>query len=76
MSTSQFELIVDQVKQLPPVDLVRLMRYTLDLLEQNQVTSQKPVRSYASFFGSGKGAFNNSSEADAFIRSEREQWDE
>jgi len=76
MSASQLDLIVDQVRLLPPDDLVKLIKRAAELLEQKQSAAAPPVSSYAALFGSGKGAFATPAEADHFLRSEREQWEE
>lgn len=78
MSVNQLELIANQVKVLLPGDLVKLIKQAAELLEQKQASisasseaSSKP--SYASLFGSGKGAFATPAEADNFLRAERDQ---
>lgn len=77
MSASQLELIVNQVKLLPPDDLVKLIKQAAELLEQKQPTPSIPATtSYAALFGSGKGAFATPAEADNFLRAERDQWEE
>ncbi|MDX2043470.1 MAG: hypothetical protein SF097_19795 [Acidobacteriota bacterium] len=83
MPTGQLELIADQVKFLPPNDLVKLIKQAVELLEQKQVASMQPATTtvtnpttnYASLFGSGKGAFATPAEADNFLRAERNQWE-
>ncbi|MBX7258170.1 MAG: hypothetical protein K1Y02_17545 [Candidatus Hydrogenedentes bacterium] len=41
------------------------------------VRSDQPTRkSYASLFGSGKGAFASAKDVDDFIRKERDSWDD
>ncbi len=75
MSTSQLDLVVNQVKLLPPDDLVKLIKKVAELLEQKQITTEKPVTNYAAFFGAGKGVFASPEEADRFIREERDAWD-
>ena len=40
------------------------------LVNQNQ-----PVKSYAALFGSGRGVFPTPEQADAFLRRERDAWD-
>ncbi len=44
MPTSQLELIADQVKFLPPNDLVKLIKQAVDLLGQSQVA---PVQAHS-----------------------------
>jgi hypothetical protein len=73
---SQLDLIIDQIKLLPPNDLVKLIRQAAEILEQKQVTLHPPKTDYAAFFGAGKGGFNSPEEADRFIRAERDAWDE
>lgn len=76
MSASQLDLIVNQVRLLPPDDLVKLIRYAAELLAQRQTAQATPAIRYATLFGSGKGAFATPTEADNFLRAEREQWEE
>lgn len=80
MPTSQLELIADQVKFLPPNDLVKLIKQAVELLGESQVAPVQPTTpgktSYAALFGSGKGAFATPAEADNFLRAERDQWEE
>ncbi|MFN0112469.1 MAG: hypothetical protein ACKVZH_26725 [Blastocatellia bacterium] len=77
MPTSQLELIADQVKFLSPNDLVTLIKQAVELLGQNQVAPGQlttPTKTnYATLFGSGKGAFATPTEADNFLRAERDQ---
>ena len=75
MSVSQFDLVVNQVKLLPPDDLVKLIKKAAELLEQKQVVVEKPPASYGAFFGAGKGGFATSEEVDRFIREERDAWE-
>lgn len=76
MSASQFEIIVNQVKLLPPHDLVKLIKQAAELLEQQQsAPTTTATTSYAALFGSGKGAFATPAEADSFLRAERNQWE-
>jgi hypothetical protein len=72
---SQLKQILDQVKSLPPGELVRLIERATEILEQKKAISNQATASYAMRFGSGRGSFQNSTEADAFLRSERERWD-
>ncbi|MBP6824866.1 MAG: hypothetical protein KA368_25185 [Acidobacteria bacterium] len=84
MPTSQLDLISDQVKFLPPNDLVTLIKQAVELLAQRQAapaqpettTITRPTTNYAALFGSGKGAFATPAEADNFLRAERDQWEE
>ncbi len=83
MPTSQLERISDQVKFLPPNDLVKLIKQAVELLAQKQAVPAQsvtpavanPTTNYASLFGSGKGAFATPAEADNFLRAERNQWE-
>jgi len=74
MAVSQLELIVNQVKRLPPDDLAKLIKQAEELLRQKQST--QPTTDYTALFGSGKGTFATPAEADSFLRAERDQWDE
>lgn len=73
---SQLEEILDQAKSLPPSELVKLIKRAAEILEQKQPADTHPAISYAARFGSGQGAFQTSAEADDFLRSERELWDQ
>ena len=76
MSVGQLEIIVNQVKLLPPNDLVKLIKQAAELLEQKQPSLPIPATiSYTALFGSGKGAFATPAEADDFLRAERDQWE-
>jgi len=76
MAASQLELIVNQIRLLPPDELVKLIRRAAEILEQKQVLGEKPAKHYAAFFGAGKGVFATPQEADRFIRQERDSWEE
>lgn len=76
MAADQLDIIVNQVKLLPPGDLVKLIRKVAVILEEKQAFSEKPATNYAAFFGAGKGVFTTPEEADRFIRQERDAWDE
>ena len=76
MSTSQLELIVNQVKLLPPDDLIKLIKEAAELLEHKQSWTPQVAPQYADLFGSGKGAFATPAEAESFLRAERDQWEE
>ena len=39
------------------------------------VNSDAPVKKYLSLFGSGKGGFATPEQADAFLRRERDEWE-
>ncbi len=73
---SQLEKILDQAKSLPPDDLVKLIKSVAEILERKQSANAHPAIRYTARFGSGKGAFQNPAEADDFLRSERELWDQ
>lgn len=75
MSASQFDLVVSQVKLLPPDDLVKLIKKAAELLEQKQVIVEKSPTNYGNFFSAGKGIFSTSEEADRFICEERDAWE-
>lgn len=72
MATSQLELVVNQVKLLPPDDLAKLIQQAEELLRQKQ--SAQPTTDYLVLFGSGKGSFATPAETDGFLRAERDQW--
>lgn len=76
MAASQLDLIVNQIRLLPPDELVKLIRRTAEILEQKQAVAEKPAKHYAAFFGAGRGVFATPQEADRFIRQERDAWGE
>lgn len=76
MSANQLEIIVNQVRLLPPDELLGLIKKLIELLEQKQSVAQKPAPHYAAFFGAGKGLFATPEEVDQFIRQERDAWEE
>ncbi|MBL8172888.1 MAG: hypothetical protein JNJ50_32485 [Acidobacteria bacterium] len=84
MSASQLELIANQVKHLPPDDLIKLIKQAIELLEQKRTASFTPSETistasmprYAALFGSGKGLFASAEDADEYLRAERDQWEE
>jgi hypothetical protein len=81
MSTEQFRALVQQAKQLSAEERRQLMRY----LSEAELAGHEPSggtgkgskgsTDYVAFFGSGRGAFATSDEADAFIRQERDAWE-
>jgi hypothetical protein len=73
---SQLELVVNQVKLLPPDDLVKLIRQAAEILEQKQSASSIKKVDYVALIGSGQGSFASPEEADRFIREERDTWEE
>lgn len=72
---SELELIITQAKDLPPSDLVKLIKQTAEILEQKQFADNQKSINYAARFGSGKGTFQTAVEADEFLRSERDKWE-
>ncbi|MGE0131343.1 MAG: hypothetical protein AB7U82_24955 [Blastocatellales bacterium] len=80
MSSSQFDLVVSQIKLLPPDDLVRLIKKTAELLEEKQAVAPAQQAAtkvdYVALIGSGKGLYASPEEADRFIREERDAWEE
>lgn len=81
MSTEQFRALIQQAKQLSPEERRQLMQY----LTESETAEHEPAAGsgegsrsatdYVAFFGSGRGAFATAREADAFIRQEREAWE-
>jgi len=72
MSANELEAIVKRARQLPPHDLIQLIKQVAAILEQKQ---EREPTSYAARFGSGKGAFSTTTEADEFLRRERDAWE-
>ena len=56
MSANQLEIIVNQVRLLPPEDLVKLIKKLVELLEQKQTAAPRQKIDYVALIGSGKGA--------------------
>lgn len=72
---NQFDHIMQQVRSLPPEDLIRLIRQAAELLEQKWPAAERPAVNYASFIGAGKGLFDSAEDVDRFIREERDAWE-
>lgn len=75
MSTSQFDLVFNQVKALPPHEWVTLIKKVVELIEQRQPVAEQSIPDYTAFFGAGKGVFASAEEVDRFIREERDAWE-
>lgn len=75
MSANQLEIIVNQVRLMPPDELIKLIRKLVELLEQKQTASPRQKIDYVALIGSGKGAFATPEEADQFLREERDAWE-
>lgn len=76
MSTEQFQALIQQAKQLSPDERRQLMEYLVkDESDEKQGSSVGSDTNYLALFGSGRGVFTNSQEADQFIREERDSWD-
>ena len=81
MSTEQFQALIQQTKQLSTEERRQLMQY----LTESEIADREPSGAagegsksaidYVAFFGSGRGAFATAEEADAFIRQERDAWE-
>lgn len=81
MSTEQFQALVQQAKQLSAEEKQQLMRY----LSESELPGHEPSGElgegsksgidYVAFFGSGRGGFPTAEEADAFVRQERDAWE-
>ena len=81
MSTEQFQALIKQAKQLSNEERRQLMKYLTEsqLAERESFAGSgegpKGGTDYVAFFGSGRGAFATAAEADAFIRQERDAWE-
>ena len=75
MSMNQLDAIVHEVNSLPPEALVQLIKRAAELLEQKQATVAPVKIDYLALLGSGQGAFATSTEADQFLREERDGWE-
>jgi hypothetical protein len=81
MSTEQFQALIQQAKQLSAEERLQLMR----ILTESEPAESEPsggrgegsqsAIDYVAFFGSGGGAFATADEADAFVRQERDAWE-
>jgi hypothetical protein len=81
MSVNQLEIIFNQVRLLSTNDLVRLLKLTVEMLEEKQAiepATRIPTQSvnYVAMIGSGKGVYSSAEEVDRFIREERDAWGE
>lgn len=75
MAMNQLDIIINQVKLLPPESLVQLIRRAAELLEQKQAIAAPTQVDYLALLGSGRGAFASAEEADQFLREERDGWE-
>ena len=75
MAMSQLDVIINQVKLLPPEALVQLIRRMAEILEQKQSVPAAPKVDYVALIGSGQGAYASAAEADQFLREERDGWE-
>ena len=81
MSTEQFQALIQQAKQLTTEERRQLMRYLTESELAERESSggpeegSKSATDYVALFGSGRGAFASADEADAFIRQERDAWE-
>lgn len=81
MSTEQFRALIQQAKQLSTEERRQLMRYLAESESAGKDSSGGPgeeaksATDYVALFGSGRGAFATADEADAFIRKERDAWE-
>lgn len=74
MATEQFRSVMQQAKQLSHEERKQLMEYLAEA-EREELHKQSRSTNYLALFGSGRGCFTNSEEADLFIREERDSWD-
>lgn len=75
MSASEFDLVFNQVKSLPPHEWVTLIKKVAELIEQKPPDIEQAIPDYTAFFGAGTGVFASSEEVDRFIREERDAWE-
>ena len=76
MATSQLELIMAQVRPMSWPDKLRLLQRVAEELKPAGVEAEaRAAPNYASFFGAGRGSFATPEEADAFLRQERDTWE-
>jgi hypothetical protein len=81
MSTEQFRALIQQAKQLSTEERRQLMRYLTESEPAGEEPSggsgedAKSATDYAALFGSGRAAYATADEVDAFIRQERDAWE-
>ncbi len=74
--SASLDTIIKQAKQLPPEELVELLKEVEEMLENGQTPSKPAPIDYRKFFGSGKGLYKDVREIDEFIRKERDDWED
>jgi len=79
MSTEQFQALIQQAKQLSAEERQQLIRILTESelaeSERGPGEGSQSAIDYLAFFGSGSGAFATADEADAFVRQERDAWE-
>ena len=73
MSRSEVEAIVKQVKRLSSEEQRLVAKRIAEMLTQSGHVGDK--LSYSEMFGAGRGSFATPEEADAFLRRERNAWE-
>ena len=74
MSRNEVEAIVNEVQRLSPEDQRLVASLITDLLARTKPTDAAGL-SYSEMFGAGRGSFATPEEADAFLRRERDSWE-
>ncbi len=78
MLTSQLELVMAQVRPLSWPDKLRLIQWMAEDLQPAAALAApvtETASSYVSFLGAGRGSFTTPEEAEAFLRQERDAWE-
>ena len=74
MSGSEIEAIVSQVRRLSQEEQKQVVSRLTDLLVLTKPEDESDL-TYSEMFGAGRGSFATPEEADAFLRRERDSWD-
>ena len=74
MSRSEIEAIVSQVRRLSQEEQKQVVSRLTDLLVLTKPEDESDL-TYSEMFGAGRGSFATPEEADAFLRRERDSWE-
>ena len=74
MSGSEIEAIVSQVRRLSQEEQKQVVSRLTDLLVLTKPEDESDL-TYSEMFGAGRGSFATPEEADAFLRRERDSWE-
>lgn len=74
MSRSEIEAILNEVQRLSPEEQRLVSGRIADILAETMRVDNSHV-TYSEMFGAGRGSFATPEEADAFLRRERDLWE-